>query len=108
MKTISNTWLRTVLLLDAATCLVSGLVMTTGAGLIARLGELPPSLLDGAGRSLFPIALIIAVLGWRFSDRQLAVWLVIVGNAGWVLASLGLVLTGDIAPNAIGMAFVLA
>jgi hypothetical protein len=60
-----------------------------------------------AGLSLFPIAAFITLVASRTPSWPLGVWLVILGNAGWVLASVWLLAGGAIRPNALGVAFVL-
>ncbi len=98
-------FLRRVLLLDAATCLVTGLGMTVGAAMTAQLTQLPLGLLSAAGASLFPIALFMAWVATRKAIPAAGAWLVILGNVGWVFASLAL-LTGLVPFNALGAAFV--
>jgi hypothetical protein len=98
-------FLRRVLLLDAATCVVTGLAMTAVAGLISGFTELPVGLLRGAGASLFPIALLMAAVAMRTPISIAGAWLVIVGNVAWVLGSLAL-LGGGVAFNALGAAFI--
>lgn len=99
-------FLRTVLLIDAATCVATGLLMTAGAGPVARLTQIPAGLLMTAGLSLFPIAAFIAFVATRVSSWPAGVWLAILGNAGWVLGSLWLLVSGTVAPNGLGIAFV--
>jgi hypothetical protein len=108
MSIISNhpRFLRSVLLIDAATCVATGLLMTFAAGFLADLTQLPPDLLRSAGLSLFPIAAFIAFVATRAVLPRAGVWLVILGNVAWVGASLGVLLGGAISPNAFGYAFV--
>ncbi len=101
------TFLRTVLLIDAVTGVATGLLMTAGSGTVASLTQIPPALLMTAGASLFPIAAFMAFVAARQPTWSAGVWLVIFGNIGWVLASLALIATGAIKPNALGIAFVL-
>ena len=101
-------FLRTVLRIDAVTCVATGLLMTAGSGLVAGLTQIPADVLTGAGMSLFPIAAFMALVAARVPMWTLGVWLVIVGNVGWVLASLGLLVSGAIAPNALGVGFIVA
>ena len=107
--TISNhpSFLRTVLFADAATCLATGLLMTAGAGLVAGLTHIPAGLLMSGGLSLFPIAAFIAFVAMRPGTWPLGVWLVILGNIGWVIGSLYLLVPGTIAPNGFGYAFLI-
>jgi hypothetical protein len=106
--TQSPNFLRTVLLIDAATCIATGLLMTLGAETIAGLTAIPAPLLLYAGLSLFPVAAFIALVGTRDSLAPPAVWVVIVGNALWVAGSALLLFDGTIAPNALGYAFIAA
>jgi hypothetical protein len=99
-------FLRNVLIVDAVTCVATGLLMTFGAELLAQFTQLPPELLRPAGISLFPIAAFIAFVATRANLPRTGVWLVILGNVGWVAASLWLLLGGAINPNAMGYAFV--
>lgn len=101
-------FLRNVLLVDAATCVASGLLMTIGATAVSRLTHLPAGLLVAAGLSLLPIAAFMIYVATRPQIWINGVWLIIVGNIGWVLASLLLLIGGITAPNALGMAFVIA
>jgi hypothetical protein len=100
-------FLRTVLRIDAATCVAAGLLMSVGSGMIASLTQISSGLLISAGLSLFPIAAFIAFVALRSPLWFVGVWLVIAGNIGWVLASLWLLTGGAINANALGSAFVL-
>ena len=97
-------FLRTVLIIDAATCVATGALMSLGATALAGLTRLPETLLFGAGLSLFPIAAFIALVASRPSAAD--VWVVVLGNVGWVIGSLLLLAAGP-APNALGIAFVI-
>ncbi len=99
-------FLRRVLLLDAGICVATGLLMTSGSGALGRLTHIPPELLFYAGLSLFPIAAFMAIVAFQRPQATALVWLVIAGNVGWVIGSLGL-LGGGIQPNAMGIAFIL-
>ncbi|HJQ55521.1 MAG TPA: hypothetical protein VJ890_01355 [Vineibacter sp.] len=99
-------FLRTVLLVDAVTCVATGALMTLGAGLVSGLTQIPTGLLTSAGLSLFPIAAFIAFVATRQPPPRLGVWLVIAGNVGWVLGSILLMLGGFVTPNSLGYAFI--
>jgi hypothetical protein len=98
----SPKFLRIVLLVDAATCAATGLLMTLGGDILARLTAIPEPLLRYAGMSLFPLAIFIALVGTRESIAPAAVWVVIIGNALWVTGSALLLFGVMIAPNALG------
>jgi len=101
-------FLRTVLIVDAATCVASGLLMTLGATFLSGLTAIPSGLLLYAGLSLFPIAAFMAVTATRPVLFRPAVWLIIAGNALWVVASVLIMLDGFVAPNGLGYAFIIA
>jgi len=98
--------IRTILGLDALTCLAAGSVMSIGAGLLADPTGLHPTLLLVAGCSLFPVA---ALFGWMAKTPLLngaLVMLAVIGNAGWVAASIAVLMMTE--PTLFGAAFVLA
>lgn len=97
--------LRGVLGLDAATCVLMGGLLVLAAAPLAALLALPPALLFWAGVILFPCAALMAGTAAMRRPPAWLVWLVIAGNAAWVFASLGLLVV--LAPNALGVAFVL-
>jgi hypothetical protein len=99
-------FLRRVLLLDALTCVITGLSFTVGHQLIHRFTALPPDLLQAAGFSLFPIALFMTVVALRKPIPASGVWLVILGNIAWVFGSFYL-LTGAVLFNTVGAGFIL-
>jgi hypothetical protein len=97
--------LRAVLALDAATCLAMGALLVAAAAPLAGWLGLPQALLFWAGIVLFPCAALMAGTAALRPPPASLVRLVIVGNAAWVLASLGLLVV--FSPNALGIAFVL-
>ncbi len=101
-----NTALQNVLLLDAATCVAAGTLMAFGSNFVASLTGIPTSLLFWAGSVLFPIAALMVYAGLQVPPPRPLVWLIILGNIGWVAASLALL--AFIAPNALGYAFIAA
>jgi hypothetical protein len=97
-----------LLLVDAATCATMGTVLTLGARVIGQFTQIPPALLFYAGLILFPIAAFMAIVASRRAIFPPAVWLIVLGNAVWVAASLVLLVSGWIAPNAFGSIFIIA
>lgn len=95
-----------ILAFDALTCALMGVVLTLSAGALAPLLALPHDLLFYAGCVLFPIAIFMAVLARQDQPWAIGVWLVILGNAAWVLASLAVLLL--VAPNMLGAGFLVA
>lgn len=98
--------LRNLLLADAATCAAMGLALASGAAPLAALTGLPAALLSYAGLALLPIAAVMLLIALRPALQPAGTWLVIAGNAAWVVASLALLLSGWVAPTATGAAFV--
>lgn len=101
-------FLRRVLLADAAAGAASGLLMLLGAGMLEGLLNLPAALLQAAGASLLPFAAFLVWLGTRKTPSRAAVWAVIAVNAVWVVESFYLLLSGWVAPNVAGQAFIVA
>lgn len=99
--------LRQVLLADALTCAIMGAVLIFAARPLAEAFALPAPLLFYAGILLLPIAAFMALVGLRVPPPRWGVILVIAGNLAWVLASLALPLLGRVAPNGLGLAFIL-
>lgn len=106
MSPQDNTTLQNVLLLDAATCFAAGALMAFGSNFVAGLTAIPGPLLTWAGLILFPIAALMVYAGLQAAPPRPIVWLIVLGNIGWVAASLALFAV--IAPNALGAAFILA
>jgi ABC-type xylose transport system permease subunit len=102
----SNNTLQNVLLLDAATCIAAGALMAFGSNFVAGLTAIPAPLLYWAGLLLFPCAALMIFAGLQATPSRPIVWLIVFGNIGWVIASLGVF--AFIAPNALGYIFILA
>lgn len=102
----SNNTIQNVLLLDAATCVVVGSLMAFGSNFVASLTGIPAPLLYWAGLILFPVAALMIYAGLQASPSRPIVWLIVLGNIGWVAASLGVL--AFIAPNTLGTIFILA
>ena len=97
--------LRTLLVLDATTCLLMGGLLLAAAAPLASLLGLPQSLLGWAGLLLLPCAALMGAAAAMRRPLPALVWAVIAGNAAWVLASLGVL---GLATTGLGVAFVLA
>jgi hypothetical protein len=91
-------------ILDAATCAAMGLLLLLLAAPVAELTAIPATLLFWAGAVLIPVAGYMALVARLGAGNPLAVGLVIVGNLGWVVASLALFAL--IAPNGVGAALI--
>jgi hypothetical protein len=100
--------LRQALLADAVTSAACAALLVGGAGFLDDLLGLPAALLAGAGLVLVPFAGLVAWLGTRARPPRMAVLAVIGLNALWALDSVLLLVSGWVAPNAAGLAFVIA
>lgn len=96
---------RQLLLIDAATCVAAGLLLTFGAGLLEPLLGLPSWLLLPAGIILFPCTLFAAWAGRRVGVSAGPAKVMIALNLSWVVGSLGLLTLGWTTP--LGTGFVL-
>lgn len=105
MSITPSLFLRRALLADAVASAGTGLMMALGAGFLDRLLGLPTLLLTEAGIFLLPYAAFVGWMGTRGRLPEALVWLVIVGNAAWTLASIALL--AWVAPTALGYAFVI-
>ena len=104
----STLFLRRVLVLDALTCVATGLLLAAAAAFLAPLLGLPEGLVRAAGLLLLPIAAFIGWLASRPSPPPVLVWLVIVGNLGWTVESFVVIGRQGATITAIGTAFVAA
>ncbi len=84
---LSN-FLRTILKLDAASCLGMAALTLPAAGALQLPLGIGSSLLQAAAAALVPIGLFMLWLGSRREAPAAYVWLVILGNLGWTIASL--------------------
>jgi hypothetical protein len=101
------TSLRFALLADAAASGATGLMMIAGADLLTGLLGLPVPLMRTAGLVLVPYVALVAFVGTRQNIPHGAVKAIVALNIAWVLASVGLLAGGFVAPTALGYAFVI-
>ncbi len=104
----AQTFLRRVLTLDAVTSGAMGLMLIAGAGLLGPMLNLPVPLLRGVGLSLIPFVALVAYAATRSPASRSIALTVAVLNAVWVVASIGLLMSGLVAPNILGTVFVAA
>ncbi|WP_404421715.1 hypothetical protein [Thalassospira australica] len=104
---VQNKMLKTVLMLDAATCLAFGLLLCIGNTFLARLLGLPADLLFYAGMILFPCTVLMFVTGRQACPHSLLVRLIVMGNLGWALASIAVLIVPVGTPTVIGYGFVI-
>ncbi|OPF92709.1 hypothetical protein [Rhodopseudomonas palustris] len=99
--------LRRALQADALVSGAMALLLSLAAGTLSRLLALPQPLLLETGLFLIGYAALVGWLGTRRALPKALVLIVIGGNALWTLGSVALLLSGMVAPNALGVAFVL-
>ncbi len=104
----AQTFLRRVLAFDALTSAAMGLMLIVAAGALGPLLNLPVPLLRGVGLSFIPFVALVAYAATRNpASRSLALTVAVL-NAVWVVASVGLLMSGLVAPNILGTVFVAA
>jgi hypothetical protein len=103
--TISN-FLRNALYADALISGAAAILMAAGAPILSPLLGLPAPLLVGAGIALIPFVLMLVAVARRQTVSRLVLVDIIAINALWVAASFGLLVSGLVEPNALGIAFV--
>lgn len=105
---MSATWLSLgrVLRFDALTCTVMGLLLLIAHAALSPWLGLPSSLLMVAGAVLLPCAVLMRIAGADPAGRRGLVWVIILGNLAWFVASL-LVAFAWFEPTTPGLAFLL-
>ena len=105
LRQITN--LRFALLADAVASGATGLMMIAGADLLTGLLGLPVALMREAGLLLVPYVALVAFVGTRQAISHGAVRAIIALNVAWVAGSIGLLISGIVAPTVLGYAFVI-
>ena len=105
LRQITN--LRFALLADAVASGATGLMMIAGADLLTGLLGLPVALMREAGVLLVPYVAFVAFVGTRQAISHGAVRAIIALNLAWVAGSIGLLMSGIVAPTVLGYAFVI-
>ena len=82
-----STFLRTVLKLDAASCLAMAAIVIPMAGMLEQPLGVEAVALSAAAATLIPIGLFMLWLGTRREAPAVLVALVIGGNIAWAVAS---------------------
>lgn len=99
----SPRFLSTVLWLDAATCLATGLLQLSAPAALSPWFGLPAGLLTTTGWALLAVAAFAAFAAR--APRAPLVWIMVAGNAAWLLGCVELLLTGA-AGTALGAAWI--
>lgn len=104
MKSLS---IRAVMTFDAAITGATGLLMLIAAVPLGDLLDLPTALLAVAGAVLIPYVAFLYWLATRDEPSRPGVLTVIALNIAWAIGCVALLVSGQVAPNALGTAFVL-
>lgn len=108
MQISVSPFLRNVLLLDALVSGAAAIILLGRAHMLSPLLEIPQSLLFWSGAALVPFVLMVLAVSRRQAVSRGMLLEIIAINAAWVIASFGLLVSGFIAPNLLGIAFVSA
>lgn len=108
MQISVSPFLRNVLMLDALVSGAAAIILLGGAHMMSPLLEIPQSLLFWSGAALVPFVLMVLAVSRRQAVSRGMLLEIIAINAAWVIASFGLLVSGFIAPNLLGIAFVSA
>jgi hypothetical protein len=100
--------LRFALRLDAAACAGLGVASLALNSPLDRLFGTPPALTVSTGAFLVLYAAGLWLLATRPRIHPAAVWIVILGNLGWVAASVAITVAETFPLTGLGVAFVLA
>lgn len=99
--------LKIAFIADAAACGgTAALQLAGGAALAQQLG-LPAQLLTGTGIFLAVYAASLLALAQCRAVWKPLVWVIILGNVGWAAITLDLLVTGMLAPNGLGLAYLI-
>jgi hypothetical protein len=101
------TLLRRALLADALASGAVALLLVAAAGPLEGLLAIPASFLRWAGLILIPYVILVALLGTRDTIPAGRGTLVVEANAAWAAASVLVLVMRWIAPNTLGLLFVL-
>lgn len=99
-------WLRRVLFADAFVSGATGALLSIATTPLAGMFALPEPLLRYVGLVLLPYAAFVAYVATRARLPRPAVWAIVAVNALWALDSIVLLLTGWVAPSALGYGFI--
>lgn len=105
MQISVSPFLRNVLLFDALASGATAIILLGGAHMLSPLLDMPQSLLFWAGAALVPFVLMVLAVSRRQTVSRAMLVEIIAINALWVVASFGLLVSGVVSPNLLGIAF---
>ena len=107
MSIPQSSFLRRTLVIDAGVSGATALLLVTAAGLLANVLALPEALLRYAGAVLVPFVIFVVYVARQPNVSRAGVLSIIMLNAAWVFASIWLLLSDQLRPNALGTAFII-
>ena len=107
MSSPISSFLRRALLVDGIMTGATAVLILAASGYLERWLDVPATLLRYAGLVLIPFVAYVLFLSTRTHASRGSVWVVIAINVAWVAASIVLLLSSQIQPNALGYAFVI-
>ena len=102
----SRNFLRYLLWADAISCLACGLLQLALGDPLSQLFSLPAGLLFDTGVFLLVYGAAVAALAMPARAPGAIVWVLIVGNIGWGVAAVGILVAGDVHPTLLGKAYI--
>jgi hypothetical protein len=100
-------FLRAALLIDAVASGMTAVLLVAGADVLRDWLGLPVVLMREAGLILVVYVAFVVFVATRAQISTGSVWIVIVCNALWTVASIAILETGKVAPTTLGMVFVI-
>ena len=101
-----SNFMRNVLRMDALSCVACGLLQVIFTSQMASHLNLPQSLVAYTGEFLLVYAAAVAFVSTRRPIPRAVVWVLVAGNLGWAASCLLLLASGQVAPSALGTAYV--
>lgn len=103
-----NNFLRKALAADAIACGAMGALLILASSTLSGPLGLPTLFLTVVGTILLPLAIWIGLLARNPHPPRKLVWLLIAGNAVWMIDSFLLLALGWLQPTSLGVAFIVA
>ena len=97
--------LKIALLVDAAATGATAAIQLTGSQLLSEHLALPSQLLTGTGWFMAAYAAALVILANAQSVWKALVYFIVLGNVAWAAITLDIVVTDTVAPNGLGMAY---
>ena len=104
----TSNFLRRALQADATMSGAAALLLLIGASFLEPLLGLPAALLRYAGILLVPFVVFVGFVASRAELSRPAIWVIVLANACWTVASLALLVSGLVSPSTLGYLFVIA